>query len=130
MPVDIKKFTKHLRDNVALMPPGKGRCGEYVRKALQAGGANFNGSNPGTGKEYGPTLLRLGFHEIIVANPDTFNFMPGDIMVMEPYEKSTNNAGHVAGYDGRNWISDFIQNDYWAGPRYRKERPKNAVFRY
>lgn len=49
---------------------------------------------------------------------------------MEPYEKSTNNAGHVAGYDGRNWISDFIQNDYWAGPRYRTERPKNAVFRY
>jgi type VI protein secretion system component Hcp len=46
----------------------------------------------------------------------------------ESHKGST--AGHVAGYDGKNWISDFVQNDFWAGPAYRKERPHYAVYRY
>lgn len=128
MPVDLGKFTKHLRTN-ALPKYGKGQCGEYVRIALQAGGADFGGANPRTGKEYGPTLERLGFHEITVDDPDTFNFMPGDVMVMEPAKKSAKKSGHVAGYDGKDWISDFVQNDFWAGPQYRNERP-HAVYRY
>lgn len=127
MPTDLEKFTKHLRAN-ALPKYGKGRCGEYVRKALQAGGANFNGKYPPTGKQYGPALETLGFHKITVDNPANFAFLKGDVMVMEPYKGST--AGHVAGYDGRNWISDFVQNDFWAGPAYRKEKPKYAVYRY
>lgn len=75
MPVDLGKSTKHLRTN-ALPKYGKGRCGEYVRIALQAGGADFGGANPRTGKEYGPTLERLGFHEITVDHPDTFKLNP------------------------------------------------------
>jgi hypothetical protein len=83
---------------------------------------------PATGKHYGPALLRLGFRRITVENPDTFNFQNGDVMVMEPY-KAGKPAGHVAGYDGKNWISDFIQRDFWAGPGYRTERPSYAVYR-
>lgn len=129
MPVDIEKFTKHLRAHADSTPPGHGRCGEYVRKALQAGGAHFNEySPPRYGKLYGLTLERLGFHEITVDDPDHFNFIRGDVMVMEPYEGGT--AGHVAGYDGINWISDFVQRDFWAGKKYRNERPHYAVYRY
>lgn len=127
MPVDIDKFVKHLRANADEVGFGKGQCGVFVRKALQAGGAKFS-PYPPIGKEYGPTLLMLGFHEITVVNPDTFSFMKGDVMAMEPYKGST--AGHVAGYDGQNWVSDFVQRDFWAGPKYRKERPKYAVYRY
>jgi type VI protein secretion system component Hcp len=41
-------------------------------------------------------------------------------------------AGHVAGYDGKDWISDFIQLYFWAGPQYRNQRPRPsyAVYRY
>lgn len=101
-----------------------------MRKALQAGGANFRGSYPPTGKEFGPALDMLGFHEITVEDPAHFAFIAGDVMVMEPYRGST--AGHVAGYDGKHWISDFVQNDFWAGPHYRKQkpRPSYAVYRY
>ena len=129
MPIDIDKFTKHLRSN-ALPKYGKGRCGEYVRKALQAGGAKFHGRYPPTGKEYGPTLEMLGFHKITVEDPAKFTFLKGDVMVMEPYKGST--AGHVAGYDGKDWISDFVQNDFWAGPRYRNQKPRPiyAIYRY
>lgn len=129
MPIDIEKFTKHLRAHADSTPPGHGKCGEYVRKALQAGGAHFNEySPPHFGKLYGLTLERLGFHEITVDDPDNFNFVRGDVMVMEPHMGSM--AGHVAGYDGRNWISDFVQRDFWAGGKYRKERPRYVVYRY
>lgn len=128
MPIDIGKFTKHLHSAADKRGYGKRRCGEYVRKALQAGGANFHGAYPETGKEYGPTLLMLGFHEITVDDPDTFNFMGGDVMVMDPRKGST--AGHVAAYDGQHWISDFVQRDFWAGPDYRTQRPHYAVYRY
>jgi hypothetical protein len=130
MPVDLDKFTRHLRDHADPRPPGQGKCGEYVRKALQAGGARFPGHYPPTGKEYGPVLEMLGFHEITVENPDHFNFFKGDVMVMEPYKGSRNNAGHVAGYDGKDWISDFVQRDFWAGHAYRVQRPHYAVYRY
>jgi len=128
MPVDIDTFTKHLRTNADAVRFGKGQCGEFVRKALQAGGAKIPQPYPPTGKEYGPTLLMLGFHEITVKDPDTFNFIKGDVMVMESYK--SNGAGHVAGYDGKNWISDFVQRDFWAGSDYRKKRPHYAVYRY
>jgi hypothetical protein len=106
----------------------RGECGIYVRKALQAGGAKIPQPYQPTGKEYGPALQMLGFHEITVENPDKFNFIRGDVMVMESYKAS--GAGHVAGYDGQHWISDFIQRDFWAGKDYRNARPHYAVYRY
>lgn len=128
MPVDIDKFVKRLKDNADTTGWGNGHCGKYVRMALQAGGAEIPQPYPSTGKEYGPTLLMLGFHEITVEDPDNFSFMKGDVMVMESY--NANGAGHVAGYDGKRWISDFVQTDFWAGPGYRKKRPTYAVYRY
>jgi hypothetical protein len=130
MAIDIDKFVEKLYDAADKIGYGHRKCAEYVRKALQAGGANFHGSYPPTGKEFGPALEMLGFHEITVEDPAHFNFIAGDVMVMEPYSGST--AGHVAGYDGKHWVSDFVQNDFWAGPNYRnqKPRPSYAVYRY
>jgi hypothetical protein len=124
MPVDVEKFTTHLRKNAK--PHSISRCAKWVRDALEAGGANPTG-HPATAKDWGPTLIRIGFREIPVKNPSTFPFAKGDIMVMQPYKGGT--AGHIAGFDGRNWISDFVQRDFWAGPHYRKERPSYVVYR-
>jgi hypothetical protein len=131
MPIDIDKFTKHLYDAADKHMHSRRKCGEYVRKALQAGGADFHGVYPPTGKAFGPTLEMLGFHEITVKDPDKFNFIKGDVMVMQPH-RGGDQSGHVAGYDGKVWISDFIQRDFWAGPDYRnqKPRPSYAVYRY
>lgn len=132
MPIDIEKFVGYLGKHALKDQHGKGKCGEYVRKALQAGGAHFNEYGPPHyGKEYGLTFERLGFHEITVDDPDHFPFLRGDVMVMQPH-KGGKQAGHVAGYDGKFWISDFVQRDFWAGPDYRnqKPRPSYAVYRY
>jgi hypothetical protein len=126
MAIDIKKFTKHLYDAADKDGFGTQRCGEFVRKALQAGGAQA--PFPPIGGQFGPTLKVLGFRELAVADPDTFNFRSGDVMVMDAYKGGR--AGHVAGYNGEKWISDFVQKDFWAGPKYRKERPHYAVYRF
>ncbi|WP_078034092.1 hypothetical protein [Massilia sp. KIM] len=127
MRIDLDKFTCHLRQH-ALPRWGNGRCGEFVRRALQAAGAELRPPYPPSGKLYGPTLQALGFQLLDVPNPDCFPFLKGDIMVMEPTKPRGH--GHVAGYDGRDWISDFIQRDFWAGPGYRRKRPPFAVYRY
>lgn len=126
MSLNIEKFTAHLREN-AQPGFGTGLCATFVRQALEAAGADIP-SHPALAKAWGPTLLRIGFHTIKVEKPDIFHFMTGDVMVMEPY-KNGNPASHIAGFDGRNWISDFIQRDFWGGPGYRKERPGYVVYR-
>lgn len=98
-----------------------------MRLALEAGGANTKG-HPPPAKEYGPTLMRNGFHAIIVDDPAKFHFLKGDIVVMEP-TKHGDQAGHIAGYDGKNWVSDFVQRGFWPGPAYEKEKPSYVVYR-
>jgi hypothetical protein len=129
MLVDLEKFTDYLRKNVRR--DGKhGECALYVRKALEVGaGAKITGGHPSKAKMYGPTLESLGFHKITVDDPDQFNFIKGDVMVMEPWPGSASDAGHIAGYDGQTWFSDFRQLDFWAGPDYRRTRPSYAVYR-
>jgi len=72
--------------------------------------------------------MRNGFHAIIVDDPAKFHFLKGDIVVMEP-TKHGDQAGHIAGYDGKNWVSDFVQRGFWPGPAYEKEKPSYVVYR-
>lgn len=127
MSIDLNQFAYHLRIN-ALSGYGQGKCAKHVRFALQAAGAQIQ-QYASSGRTFGPVVLQLGFHEIDVTNPDTFHFMKGDVMVMQPYIGGSPH-GHVAGFDGSEWISDFRQTDFWAGPGYRSERPSYAVYRY
>lgn len=113
MPFDKNKFATHLRDH-ALRGFGAHKCATFVRQAMVAGGLNTAG-NPLYAKDYGPFLVRLGFAKVA-----TDGYVPqvGDIAVMPGNAQSI--AGHVAGWDGRNWISDFVQTDMMPGPAYRK----------
>lgn len=128
MPLDLQQFAQRLRSN-AQPGFGQGKCARFVRQALQEAGAQVPQPYAPGGKDFGPILLQLGFHAITVDNPDSFHFMRGDVMVMQPYTGG-NPAGHVAGYDGSKWISDFIQTDFWSGPGYRAQRPSYVVYRY
>jgi hypothetical protein len=72
--------------------------------------------------------MRNGFHEVPVADPSTFSFMKGDVAIIEPTEHG-NPAGHIEGFDGKAWISDFVQSGFWPGPAYSKEEPSYVVYR-
>jgi hypothetical protein len=125
MPFDAEKFAAHLTTHAG--KHSRSHCAKSVRLALEAGGANTTG-HPTPAKDYGPTLSRNGFHAITVDDPATFPFQKGDIVVMEPTEHG-NQAGHIAGYDGQNWVSDFVQRGFWPGPAYEKEKPSYVVYR-
>ncbi|WP_374580587.1 hypothetical protein [Pseudoduganella sp.] len=127
MAIDIDRFTKHLRGH-AVGGFGAGKCARWVRQALQEAGADIQPPYPALARNWGERLCLLGYREIPVKDPDAFPFQSGDIVVLQPY-KGGNPAGHIAGFDGKDWISDFIQRDFWCGPGYRKERPPYAVYR-
>lgn len=127
MPFDIDTFATKLRENAHKVGFGNGECAKFVRIALDAGGADTS-AHLVAAKTYGPVLVKNAFRELSVDTPETFRFMKGDIVVMEP-PKTGRQEGHIAGYDGKNWISDFVQNGFWPGPAYRKERPAYVVYR-
>lgn len=126
MPVDVEQFTHHLRTKAR--PRSIARCAMFVREALEAGGAHAKGAHPRDAKNWGPTLRRLGFHELKVENSDTFIPMKGDVVVIQPHPHG-NISGHIAAFDGKIWISDFKQRDFWGGAEYRKNRPPHVFYR-
>jgi len=89
-------------------------CAKYVRLAIEAGGINTTG-RPISAYKYKDFLPTIGFKAIgkITGKANQTNWTknnarPGDIAVMEHGVH-----GHICMYDGKNWISDFIQNNMW-----------------
>jgi hypothetical protein len=125
--IDVNKFTEHLRDNADNVGFGKGRCAYFVRQALASGGYKPV-SWPVHAKDWGPSLLRAGFRTVKVEDISTFRPMKGDVAVIQA--TSHRKSGHIQGYDGKNWISDFVQkNGFWPGQEYRKETPTYVIYR-
>lgn len=128
MALDIDAATECLRAQAA--PNSRGLCARYVRQALEAGGLILT-DHPAVAREYTPTLLRCGF-TLVCDNPARLanGYVPekGDVAVIQPYPGG-NAAGHIAMYDGAQWISDFRQRDVWSGPGYRTYKPSIAICR-
>lgn len=93
-----------------------GWCAKYVRVAIEAGGILTIG-RPSYGGAYGAYLPTIGFgHLCHLSNgrDDVFteNYaQPGDIVVILPFKG--HKYGHIAMYNGEQWISDFKQKHLW-----------------
>ena len=85
-----------------------GYCARYVANSLQAAGYQF--TRNGMAYEYVTkgTLAKMGFEKVDMGQPP----QKGDISVMGP--RKPNHAGHISIFNGKNWVSDFVQ---------RKESP-------
>lgn len=59
-------------------------------------------------------------------SPDTY--AAGGIVVIDGFPGTPD--GHMAMYNGSQWVSDFKQRDLYPGPRYRTARPGYKVYRY
>jgi hypothetical protein len=126
MAVDVEKFLSHLRKEV-LPHFGKGLCATHVRQALEAGGAQTAG-HPVYAKAYDRILRLNGFRVLSKVSEDFREIRKGDIAVMQATKGKS--AGHIQAWDGKNWISDFLQAGFWPGPDYRREEPDYEVYRY
>ena len=100
--------------NANAQPKSIGKCAAYVRKAIEAGGLSTVG-RPVSANLYKDFLPKIGFIEIAEvsgrtnqSNWTTKNAKPGDIAVMD-----NGKYGHICMYNGKNWVSDFIQNNMW-----------------
>jgi hypothetical protein len=123
---DKKTFGTHLRANISEKQFGEGKCARHVRLALFASGRKLV-SWPASAKDWGSALLALGF---IVVPDVTHVPQCGDVAVMQPPRSATTKHGHIQGYDGTNWISDFVQAEFWPGPAYRKDKPSYVIYRF
>ncbi|ENK7249404.1 LysM peptidoglycan-binding domain-containing protein [Acinetobacter baumannii] len=102
--INLEKFAEILRKRAK--EKSQHQCAKYVRIALEAGGADTSG-HPVAASDWGPTLKKIGYKEI----PEEFNKPQlGDIYIITKTDK--HQYGHIAGYDGSQWISDFKQKGY------------------
>lgn len=99
-----------------------GRCAEYVRKAIEAGGLRLIRRR--SAKDYARSLTIAGFLTI-----DTELFTSGDVVIIEPIAHHPH--GHIAMFNGTQWVSDFKQaHGLYPGSRYRTLAPTFTVYRY
>jgi hypothetical protein len=122
---DKQRFASWLRANVSPAQFGEGKCALHVRLALAAAGL-VPESHPVSAKDWGPTLEALGFNPVQGDDPDA---VLGDVAVIQ--STSDCRDGHIEGYDGTEWISDFVQKrGFWPGPTYRAETPAYIIYRW
>lgn len=93
----------------------KGRCALYVRLAIEAGGVPTFGQ-PLSACDYERFLPELAFHKV-----DDGSYKPrkGDVVVFSAIKGHPH--GHIAMYDGKQWVSDFKQSKMHSASGYKKE---------
>lgn len=121
--------------NAAAKEKSTGYCARYVREAIEAGGMSTNG-RPNYACNYGLFLLRKGFNQINITDPNDYTPIKGDIVVFDTYPgQSPDPAGHIQIYNGEKWVSDFVQRRFWPGTAYendykkRKEEKREVNFK-
>nr|WP_298655862.1 hypothetical protein [uncultured Flavobacterium sp.] len=106
-----------------------GRCGYYVRMALEAGGINTN-SHPVPARLYGSYLKNWGFSKV-----NTDKFERGDIAVFQGYPGATADKngvpyGHIQIYNGNQWMAVWHQNGFWPGRGYSVNKASFEIYRW
>ncbi len=128
--LNVDKATQYATDHV--VPPttehpfGARACAAYVRDALRAGGINIPAQGVNA-RDYGPVLEKYGFKPLDPTPGASYSPMKGDIVVIQGTRDSAN--GHIAIFNGTNWVSDFKQQGFWPGSSYRSEQPSFKIYR-
>ena len=124
---DKQKFAAYLVQNISAKQFGEGACAAHVRKALGAAGLKPV-TWPVPAKDWGGTLLALGFTQV---SATAYTPQLGDVIVIQPpkSEPKDRRYGHIEGYDGKNWVSDFVQKDMWPSRAYKADAPAYVIYR-
>jgi hypothetical protein len=110
--------------NQHALPKSYGRCAEFTRRAIEAGGLKL--ARHLYAKDYGASLTAVEFRSV---GQLAAGFKAGDVVVIQPIPKHP--EGHMAMFNGTIWISDFKQlHGLYPGPTYRALKPLYAVYRY
>jgi len=117
---DVKMATSYLRNRAKKQPAPPWECAEYTRQAIAAGGIVLE--RTGYAKDYGASLERAGFRKL----PPAEKPKAGDVVIFGAFGR--HREGHMAMFDGTQWISDFLQPHFLPGRDY--EGAPFAIYRY
>lgn len=95
-------FAQILRANSTAK--SRGLCAMYVRLAFETAGGKVN-PRPGSAYQYVRVMYDNEFREV---DKDGYTPQIGDIYIIDRFGSHIH--GHISGYDGSQWISDFRQN--------------------
>lgn len=132
---DVDKAIAYLQEN-AEPPYGVGKCATYVREAIEAGGLTIVRAGSGSAKDYGPRLVQAGF---MAQSGNAAPYQMGDVAVIDGFAKDISKGitkdypdGHLAMYDGTQWISDFKQTGTtpYPGSNYVKAAPTVVIYHH
>ncbi|GAA5004426.1 hypothetical protein GCM10023206_08720 [Acinetobacter puyangensis] len=101
---NLDEFTNKLKN--INRQTSSSKCAKSIRIALQSAGAKIQ-SHPVAASDWGNTLLSLGYRQI---KPSFDQPKEGDIYIIHRTQK--HKYGHIAGYSGQNWVSDFKQRSH------------------
>ena len=126
---DVDKAVEHLENNANEKSISK--CARFVRKAIDAGGINTNnrGTNSDLAKNYDVNLEKWGFENVEIRDLKSYNPFKGDVAIIQNYPGGST-AGHMQMFSGKQWISDFKQQDFWPGSGYKNNTPSFKIYRY
>jgi RHS repeat-associated protein len=113
-PFDTSAFVSWMNSHAS--KGSGGSCAKAVRMGLQKGfGQTPTDRNtwdlPVPAKDYGPALTSLDFTDV-TQDPNYYTNQPGDIVVMQPVTGQTNENGHIAVWNGSQWVSDYMQKNF------------------
>ena len=117
---DVRKATSYLRDRAKRQPAPPWECAEYTRRAIEAGGIILE--RTGRAKDYGGSLEQAGFRRL----PASAQPRAGDVVVFGAFGRHRD--GHMAMFDGTQWISDFLQPHFLPSRDY--EGAPFTIYRY
>lgn len=119
--VDMKKALEYLTNHAN--DSSGGYCARNVMNALQAGG--YWGTRVGSAHQLNDGYLQgAGFNRVSKVD---YQPQAGDIIVIEAIPGHQH--GHTAMYNGKDWVSDFVQKDMFGGRDFRKEGVKYEIYR-
>lgn len=108
-----------------------GYCARYVANALEYAGIKFQ-RQPSAYMYHSNGILKKAGFGLVSTSMSGYNPQPGDVCVIGRF--NNHKHGHICIYDGRNWISDFVQrtpSPYRDGPGplyfYRYGGPDVAI---
>lgn len=102
--IEVEKFIQKL-DSIKSHVSSQ-RCARSIRIALESAGAVI-GAHPIAASDWGDTLMKLGYKHI---QPEFDRPQEGDIYIIHRTSKHV--YGHIAGFTGSEWVSDFKQKSY------------------
>jgi len=117
--LDKDKFVNYV--DLHAKSSSQGKCAVACREGFEAGGLDAT-THPTNAKDYGPFLTQ---HGASVVSEHNYKPQKGDVAVFQGNDSHP--YGHIEVYDGKQWVSDFKQNNF---SPYRTDTPPSTVYRF